>query len=235
LDDSTPVVGLTVNWVPNDEPSRALYGNWRFFLNSSYSDLVERAGAQPVAILPSDPGALGAFFDRLDLVILTGGGDPDPALYGRRANGARSPERERPLWEMAVYREAISRRIPVLGICLGMQVMAMERGRALVQDIPRSGVEHEGTVEHPLEHEVRISSGSRLYAALGPGAVVASFHHQAVESAPDSFSVSARAADGVIEAMEGDDGLSTGVQWHPERDSTGLPILRLLLEGRPGR
>jgi gamma-glutamyl-gamma-aminobutyrate hydrolase PuuD len=233
LADSVPLVGLTVNWTPNPSPSDKWYGPWRYFLNSSYSDLITGAGAQPLAIVPSSESSLLSLLERLDLVVMTGGGDPDPALYNKPIAGARSPERERPIWEMKVYREALGRGIPVLGICLGMQIMAIESGRPLVQDIPITCVVHEGTMEKPRAHEVRISPDSWLHGVLGSSARVASFHHQAVEEVPDGFRPSAYAGDGVLEAMESTDGLATGLQWHPERDGTGLPILRSLL-GRGG-
>lgn len=233
--DSTPLVGLTVNWIRNPPPSDSLYGSWRFFLNKSYSDMVEKAGALPLALIPSGAESQGAVLDRLALVVLTGGGDPDPELYGRPPAGARAPERDRPIWEMKIYRESVARGIPVLGICLGMQVMAMAHGGRLIQDIPVGAVPHEGTVQAPLTHGITIQPDSWLHSILGPASTVASFHHQAVEDVPSGFRASARAGDGVLEAMESDSGLAIGLQWHPERDGTGVPIMRALLDRRPSR
>jgi putative glutamine amidotransferase len=234
LAESAPLVGLTPNWIRNPPPSDSWYGAWRYFINASYAEMVAGAGASPVAVVPSTGEAPGSVLDRLDLIILTGGGDPDPSLYNRPLAGARAPERDRPVWEMGVYREAVARGIPILGICLGMQVIAIEHGSALIQDIPVTTIEHEGTVERPLFHDVSISSGSRLQSILGPAARVASFHHQAVERPPSGFRAAAFAEDGVLEAMESESGQVICLQWHPERDSTGIPILRALLGGRRG-
>lgn len=233
MGDSPPLVGLTVNWVPVSPPEDASCGRWAYRLNGSYASLIESAGAVPVAILPSGRTFPSGRERDLDLVVLTGGGDPDPSLYGRTPDGCLDPELERPLWEMEVCRGCMSEGIPLMGICLGMQIIGIVSGSALVQDLPRTPGGrsiHSGTAVEPLSHGVELSEGTILRSALGSTRIVSSFHHQALESVPRGFVLAASAPDGVVEAVESYDPLVLGVQWHPERDSTGVPIVRAMLE-----
>lgn len=237
MDDSPPLVGLTVNWVPVAPPDDACYGRWAYRLNGSYASLIESAGGVPVAILPSGRTFPSGRERGLDMVVLTGGGDPDPDLYGRTPDGCVAPERERPLWEMEVCRGCMSEGIPLLGICLGMQIIGIVSGAALVQDLPRGPGGrsiHAGTPAEPLSHVVETSEGTIVGSSLGRTCVVSSFHHQALESVPAGFVLSASAPDGVIEAVESRDPLVLGVQWHPERDSTGIALVRTMLRRSAG-
>ena len=123
----------------------------------------------------------------------------------------------------------------MLGICLGMQMMAIEAGGGLVQDLPPGpdGTSpHDGTCARPRNHAVSLSQETLLGGLLGPSTVVSSFHHQAVDGVPVGFKEAARAGDGVLEAIESIDGRMVGVQWHPERDGTGGRIVRCMLSGR---
>lgn len=221
-----PLVGLTMSWSANPVEKRQVYGHWNFRLNQTYALLVDRVGITPMAILPL-PGDMSVVCRELELLVLTGGGDPDPGLYGQECNGSIDMARERPVWEMELYRTARKLHVPVLGICLGLQLIAMAEGVPLIQDVPSQvpgALDHHGTSTSPRVHPVTMAAGSFLRGVLGEEAVVSSFHHQAALSVPQGFRRSAWSSDGIIEGMESDDGEVVAVQWHPERDYTG-PLL----------
>jgi putative glutamine amidotransferase len=183
----------------------------------AYLAWLRRAGAQPTmaahrADLRSAAG-----------LLLVGGDDVDPALYGEPNRAARGVDRDRDERELALVGEARRLRLPILGVCRGAQVLAVALGGTLVQDIPRelAGAaidHHNGEPAGDLEHEIRLEPGSRLAAILGATARVNSRHHQAVDRLPAPARVAARSADGLAEAIElTDPGFVLGVQWHPER------------------
>jgi len=212
-------IGMTMFWEANSPERTPVYGPWRYTLNQCYLRLLDGMGAVPVGLLPGGDCTSAGRLAGLHGLVMTGGGDPAPDLYGRSDQGSLDPETHRPSWEMDLYREARSAGIPILAICLGMQLVAIAEGVALIQHIPAAV---EGPIDHRYGfHGVSLSTGSRLRAQLGGEAIVHSSHHQAIERVPDGFHWTACSVDGVIEAIESADGLVTAVQWHPERDSTG--------------
>lgn len=226
-----PVIGITLNWYKNDESRVPSYGKWLFGLNQSYAKLLASADVTPVGIIPNSKDA-GSILDTVDMIILTGGPDPDPELYGQKNRGARGCYRERPLWEMELYRNARAENIPIFGVCLGIQLIAMAEGEQLIQDIStqvEDPVDHDGKADDPRKHTVEIIDGTILREILDSEIEVCSFHHQAIAGIPKGYRKSAESPDGVIEAMESDDGLVVAVQWHPERDFTGPLILQNLI------
>jgi putative glutamine amidotransferase len=231
------VIGLTVNWKRNGKPEDAVWGRWRHFLNGNYVEMAAASGCVPVAVVPLPAGSdrVERLVGSLDLLVMTGGGDPDPRLYSRPRDGCRKPELERPLWELELLGAARSSGTPVLGICLGMQMMAIHSGGALIQDLPAgpdgSSI-HDGSSRRPLAHPVDLVEGTMLRGLLGSRETVCSFHHQAVDGIPAGFSAAAWSDDGVLEAMESTDGRMVGVQWHPERDGTGVRIVRRMLSAQ---
>jgi len=221
-----------MSWSANPVEKRQIHGHWNFRINQTYALLVDRPGITPVAVLPLS-GEMSAVCGELDLLLLTGGGDPDPGLYGQECNGSVSPARERPVWEMELYRTARDQHLPVLGICLGLQLIAMAEGVPLVQDVPSQvpgALDHHGSAACPRVHPVTIAAGSFLHGVLGEEAIVSSFHHQAALSVPPGFRRSAWSSDGILEGMESDDGEVLAVQWHPERDYTGPLLLDAMID-----
>lgn len=218
------LVGLTAVWD----------GKGGYSLSRRYVEMVEAAGAEPLVVLPgSGEGLLAA----LDLLVLTGGGDPDPVLFGRPGTQVGPVELARPRWEVALYQRARAAGIPLLGICMGMQVMAIAEGAGLIQHIPHGvdgALDHAGTDSSPRRHALEVVGGGGLSRAIAGLESVESYHHQAIDSVPAGYGESARAPDGVIEAIEALAGSPAwGVQWHPERDGSWQLLLPpLMREGR---
>lgn len=193
-------------------------------LREEYAHSVEQAGAVPVLLAPVDAAHAPALLQRLDGLLLSGGGDLDPALYGRAAHarlGRVDPSRD--LFELALAREALARDLPLLAICRGQQVLNVATGGTLLQDIP-SELGGAGGHDAPgprwqRSHDVVLEPHSRLRTILGRDTVaVNSFHHQAIERLGDGLQVAGRCpADGVIEAVEAASRrFVLAVQWHPE-------------------
>jgi putative glutamine amidotransferase len=184
-----------------------------------YCRAVEQAGGRTVLIPLLDEEELAVFVSNLDGVLLVGGADLPPDLYGEEAHPTvRLIERERAEYLIAVARLAVNGQTPVFGICLGQQVMNVARGGTLIQDIPS---EVEGALVHRgdgAHHAVRVVEGSRLAGIVGTSLEVNSSHHQAVETLGEGLVVTARSPDGVIEAIElAGERFVVVVQWHPER------------------
>lgn len=207
-----PLVGINVG-VYHDDRHRAEYP-------VRYADAVRRAGGQPVAIFPSsDVEECAAVVRRLDGLLLSGGDDFDTEALGL---GATHPEASPvPLYkqdaDLALVRAALEARLPVLGICYGMQLMALARGGSLLQHLPE---DRPGCQQHwkDARHPVEVADGSRLAQLVGAGALTTlSRHHQAIDAPGEGFAVTARDGEGLVEAIE-DPALefAIGVQWHPE-------------------
>ncbi|MCC6382107.1 MAG: gamma-glutamyl-gamma-aminobutyrate hydrolase family protein [Dehalococcoidia bacterium] len=211
-----PLVGLTT--------SLAMRAPVRAQLNVAYIQAVERAGGLPVLLPPSlGPRALSGLLGRLQAVVLTGGGDVDPARYGEERHPTVEGDLpERDALEEEVVRDAIARNLPILAVCRGQQMLNVARGGSLCQDIPSAlphAVAHAGRDEGDNHlHEVRVEPESRLAAVLGGDRFrVNSRHHQAVARLGDGLVPVAWSPDGVVEGLElPGRRFALAVQWHPE-------------------
>ena len=222
-----PVIGITGN-----------YGDLTCKLAEGYYKSVLKAGGIPIIIPPlADTDAIINTLDIIDGLILSGGGDYDP----RYANEEPDPKlgeinEERDLPELFITRLAYNRQIPILGICRGIQTLAMALGGKVKQDITDiATLNHSQKEERNVPtHNVIIEKDSilsQLYKLTDKNATlkVNSFHHQAVCDCGDKFRVVAKSEDGIIEAMESREFKSIiGVQWHPECLDEGLPLFKWL-------
>lgn len=218
MSESAPVIGITTYRQPAD------WSSWEQveadLLPSDYARSVERAGGVPVLVPPlGSAAAARTVLERLDGLLIAGGADVNPARYGQEP--APSVIRwydERDASELWLLAEADSIRLPVLGICRGMQLMAVAAGGSLIQHLPDvvGHDKHSGGASSYERIPVEIAPGNRLAGLLGDAVIAASHHHQAVAEHP-GFVPTARDGDGVLQAMEGTgDRFVVGVQWHPE-------------------
>ncbi|HZP31354.1 MAG TPA: gamma-glutamyl-gamma-aminobutyrate hydrolase family protein [Acidimicrobiia bacterium] len=207
----------------------------RVSLHRGYVDAVAATGAFPVVVAAGlgDDGALLDLVTSADALIVTGGGDVDPAAYGEEPDARlMQVDQGRDRAEIAGVRAAHDAGRRVLGVCRGAQVLAVAFGGTLHQDLRAAGFDHHWEEERQYEpvHAVEAEPGSVAERVLAGSAKVNSIHHQAVRT-PGSLRATAWSDDGVIEAVEGDGLL--GVQWHPERllssDDRHLEPFRWLL------
>jgi putative glutamine amidotransferase len=212
-----PLIGLTVY------REEAAWGVWRQradLLPAQYAEAVTSVGGVPVLLPPSvTPGAAEAAVSRLDGLVLSGGADVDPGRYGAEPHPRTAGWRpDRDAWETALLDAAAAVDLPVLGVCRGMQVMAVHAGGSLDQHTPDL-VGHDGhSPGGDVFGEVAVSTsaGTRVASMVGESLSVNCHHHQSVASHP-GFEASAHAADGTLEAMEAPgERFCVAVQWHPE-------------------
>ncbi len=188
----------------------------------NYSEAVTQAGGLPLMVANLDAGLAEDYAMTVDALLLTGGGDMDPAIFGEapdRDLGSVDPERDS--FELALYAAFREAGKPVLGVCRGCQVINVAHGGRLHQHLPSV----EGTHQHDQRdyrgfpsHPVELVAGSRLAAAFGATRVATnSYHHQAISQVGAGLTAVATAGDGVVEAVESTAGpLVVAVQWHPE-------------------
>jgi putative glutamine amidotransferase len=213
-----PLVGITTSISVGQTPERA-------YVNSAYLHAVQQAGGVPVLLPPQlSKSSLERLVRGLDAVLLTGGGDMDPACFGEAPHPTLydvAPARD--ALETSVTHMALEKRTPLLAICRGIQVLNVALGGTLYQDVgadPGTEIQHsqkEGR-DQPT-HKVTVTPGSRLARVLGADDLeVNSFHHQVIKALGRGLTAVAWAPDQLIEGVElaDDSRFVLGVQWHPE-------------------
>lgn len=225
-----PLIGVSCNW-----------SQGTVSVGGSYIQAVERAGGLPIIIpFSADSAVLAAQIARLDGLVMIGGEDFDPLLYGEEpVHGLGTVNNQRDAYDLALIREALKREIPLLGICRGLQGMNIIAGGTLHQDLPStypdSRILHRQKAERTCgSHTVILERDSRLYPILGTDSLaVNSFHHQAIKKLAPGYRAVAHSKDGIVEAIEKTGApWVVGVQWHPEAMSQGgdEPMQRLFAE-----
>ncbi len=213
----TPVVAVTA-------PRRQVDGRERVTLNTAYVRALDRAGLVPLALptmLAPERAVAALEAGGVRGLVLTGGEDVEPARYGATPHPQlEDTDPTRDAAEVALIAAAQARRLPILAICRGIQILNVALGGTLYQDL---GSERPGPVTHAGDagrHVVRIEPGSLLARTLGaPAATVNSRHHQAIRDLAPGLRAVAWADDGLIEAAEPADAAAPwtlAVQWHPE-------------------
>jgi putative glutamine amidotransferase len=216
-----PLIGLSGRRWPVERvphlPQGALQGEEVDLHLSEYPKGIAAVGGLPVQLTrDADPIDM---VSRLDGLVMTGGADPDPALYGEEPHPELGQvERDRDEWELGLIRAALERRLPMLCVCRGAQLLNIALGGTLVQHLDESGTH--ALLESPRTdrcHVVRVSAGSRLASLYGQEVATNSLHHQAVGRPGSGVIVTGTAEDGVIEGFEVDGRPEVlAVQWHPE-------------------
>jgi putative glutamine amidotransferase len=222
-----PLIGITTS-------ARTETGHFR--LSTSYVDAIRRAGGIPILLPPGEPFQ-EELLERLDGLILSGGGDVDPAYYGGRPHPTMfSIDAERDESELALVQQLVARGTPALCICRGAQVANVALGGTLVEHLPDEvgeAVIHRAAPEAPAAlHTVNVEPDSRLAEVMGQNEVrPVSWHHQAARDVAPDLRVVAQAADGTIEALEmPSHPWLIALQWHPEITAGDDPSQQRIFE-----
>jgi putative glutamine amidotransferase len=213
-----PLIGITTSITTTTKPERA-------YVNSAYVNVIQQAGGVPLLLPPQlSSVSLARLARGLHGVLLTGGGDIDPSLFGETPHPTVyevAPARD--TLECSVVAVAIERRVPILAVCRGIQVLNVALGGTLFQDVGTDpGTQLAHSQREPRDqptHVVKVKPGSRLAETLGADELeVNSMHHQAVKDLANGFDAVAWAPDSIIEGIESTDPsrFVLGVQWHPE-------------------
>ena len=231
-----PVVGICA------AVERARWAAWELDVNLSprtYTREVAGAGAQPVILPPTEAmtAAPEEVLECIDALLIAGGGDIDPTLYGATpAEGTTGVRPERDAFELAICRAAVAIDMPLLGICRGMELLNVARGGDLVQQLDTAGT-HLHTPGSFSDHDVVLEPASLAARAVGAERItVRSHHHQGVGSLGDGLVVSGRAVeDDVVEAIElPDRTFSLGVLWHAEEEEGSRVVASFVAAVRAG-
>jgi putative glutamine amidotransferase len=207
-----------------------------FVVPETYVDALRRAGARVAIISGPEPSPHSELLESFDALLLAGGGDIDPVRYGAHHRHAAvygvDPDRDE--LEISLVREALDSGMPTLAICRGIQSVNVAMGGTLHQHLP----DVDGLDEHrrlpgqtsPM-HDVKVAESSRIFQAAGRTMLSSwTSHHQGLDRLGDGLSAVAWTGDGLVEAVEHEDGWVVGVQWHPEQTAASDPAQQALFD-----
>ena len=222
-----PVIGLTGGATLVPIPEGQLDSH---YVGRAYTRAILDAGGLPM-VLPApvdEPAALAeTYLEQVDALVLSGGIDIAPAVYGGEWPPAQTPDPPRDAFEVELVRRAAATGVPVLGVCRGMQVINVALGGTLHRHVEHADIEptREGTFEGVRMHAIPLAPGSLVRRVLGRDRVdVLCLHHQAPDRIGEGLRIGARADDGIVEVVEGEEGFLLGVLWHPEHMLASAPL-----------
>jgi putative glutamine amidotransferase len=228
-----PIIGITGAYVKHNDYMEGVY------VHHDYHKSVASNGGIPIILPFINPEISTETLGLCDGIILSGGEDVDPKLFGQDPHqylGPTTPERD--LAEIAMVKYALENDIPIFAICRGVQILNVALGGTLIQDIPsqvKDSIQHSQKIDRSQEtHWVTISKDSHLYKIVGSDRIrVNSLHHQAIDKVASDLRIVAQSSDGIVEAVEyiHTTTFTLGVQWHPESmASTYFEMNKLFVE-----
>lgn len=228
-----PLVGLNADYRPSRKEGPALT-----YLAAGYYNAVQAAGGVPVILPPmEDEDDLSRVLDALDAFVLVGGADLDPRRDGYQLHSSvRLLDGRREDFDRLLVKQIAERRMPVLGIGAGMQLLNVSQGGTLFLHLPEelpSAIPHRDPLDPEHRHGLTVVFGTLMERIFGDGEIrVNSMHHQAIDDVARGFQVSARCPDGVVEAIEStqEDWWAIGTQFHPEAESASALDVRIFEE-----
>jgi putative glutamine amidotransferase len=235
-----PIIGIT-----SGQPTIKTSGGEEraHVVNQVYTDAVMRSGGTSILLPPVSPDEAPRILDRIDGLLLSGGGDVDPSFYGGKLHDDMYEiDHDRDVFEFALVGEARRRRMPTLAICRGLQVLNVALGGSLIEDIPSEIGSTDHAIRGPevvdCHQTVRIESNTLVAKAIGAAeACVNSIHHQAVRNVAPGLRAAGWTDDNVVEVLDPDDHSwpLLAVQWHPEYlavkdDEASLALFMTLVE-----
>ncbi len=218
-----PVIGISPGF---DDGTKLPEKRGSHYLRRTYTEVLKQVGAIPLILNLDMP--MGAILSLCDGIVISGGEDIHPSLYGEEKlhiPGAVEEPLLRTEWEHELIEACDNVGMPILGICYGMQLLNIHYGGTLYQDIP---LELPESISHNLTHHDVAFTADFLGYSSGDVRDVESRHHQAVHDVAPGFEVCATAPDGIIEAFK--NARHFGMQWHPESDLTGVHVYRAFVE-----
>ena len=231
-----PIIGVTGCYQIFQSP--LFHTVERFFINRPYLSAITDSGGLPLPIpVLSCPDEMKVYLDMCDGLLLPGGDDVDPQYFGEDPHlrlGTVRPEIDK--YELEIIKIALEKKMPMLGICRGEQMINVAKGGSIHQDIHEcSGLKtilHQQRYDASMGiHKVSVTPGTLLNEIFGSLEVrTNTMHHQAVNKPGEGLIISAVAPDGIIEAIESEDRLIIGVQWHPELMAKSSPPMKKLFE-----
>ena len=228
-----PLIGITTYY------QEAAWGVWKgpaALIPGTYVEAVAAAGGIPVLLPPVGTGV--HVLDRLDGLITAGGTDVDPAQYGHEPHRLTISQPQRDAHDLALTKAALKRRLPLLAICRGAQVLNVALGGTLIQHLPDVQPEANYQPAPGVFGSVQFSTtpGSIIASLLGNKATAPCYHHQGIAELGHGLQVTAVAPEGTIEAVEMPDGAGwvLGVQFHPEQNPGDLRLFRGFIAAAAG-